>query len=128
MTAADGEPVDAGVAEALGHLQGAALELIAAARATLDALEGVVSDPRSLAPLLETVTEVGRMAADAARTYAARAGEGPAAAGGPRAGGRGSTDPGAPDAPGPAGGSSGDGPGPAPPRRTRTRVERIQVS
>lgn len=58
--------------EALGHLQTAALELIAAARASLEALEKVVADPRVLGPLLETASGVGRAAAQAARSYAAR--------------------------------------------------------
>lgn len=63
-------------AGAVGHLQAAALELIAAARASLDALERVVADPQALAPLVDTVSELGRMAAEAARSYGARAAPG----------------------------------------------------
>lgn len=70
---AEGEPRSA---EALGHLQAAALELIAAARASLEALERVVADPQALAPIVETASELGRMAAEAARSYMARSAPG----------------------------------------------------
>lgn len=68
-------------ADTLGHLQAAALELIAAARASLEALERVVADPQALAPLVETASELGRMAAEAARSYVTRAAPGHQAAG-----------------------------------------------
>ena len=45
--------------EAIGHLQAAALEMIAAARAFLDLAEDLVADP---APLLALATAVGELA------------------------------------------------------------------
>ena len=69
----DGGPGAAGSApdgrsEVLAHLQEAALQLIGAARATLDAAEAAVRDPEalgSLSPLME-------MAGDLLRSMAAR--------------------------------------------------------
>lgn len=49
-------------AEALAHLQAAALELVAAARAALDVVEDAVSDPEKLAPLVSVVADVARRA------------------------------------------------------------------
>ena len=45
--------------EALGHLQRAVLEMIQAARATLDLLEDMVAEPQSLAAI---VVEAGHLA------------------------------------------------------------------
>jgi hypothetical protein len=48
------------VGEGVAHLQTAARELIAAARAFLDAAEGVVEDPSSGEALLDTLGDVAR--------------------------------------------------------------------
>ena len=49
-------------AEAVAHLQAAALELVAAARAALDVVEEAVSDPQRLAPLVTMIAEIARVA------------------------------------------------------------------
>lgn len=46
------------IAEAFGHLQRAAIELIAAARSTLDVIEDAVSDPSALADLLSRLSQM----------------------------------------------------------------------
>lgn len=61
--------------EALSHLQAAAIELVEAARATLDVVDGLVRDPAVLQDLLTTVQETARGAAATAR-------RGPEASGG----------------------------------------------
>lgn len=48
--------------EGVEHLQAAARELIAAARAALDVAEEVVNDPESLSTLAGTLTSVGDLA------------------------------------------------------------------
>lgn len=48
------------VAEAAGHLQTAALEVIAAVRALLDAAEAVVKDPTSAAAAASTLADKAR--------------------------------------------------------------------
>jgi hypothetical protein len=48
--------------DGLEHLQAAALELIAAARAALDVAEEVVNDPESLASLAGSLSTVGDVA------------------------------------------------------------------
>lgn len=50
---------DDSVREAVGHLQGAALELVAAARAVLDLAEEMIRDP---AELLALATAAARLA------------------------------------------------------------------
>jgi hypothetical protein len=45
------------VAEAIVHLQRAAIELIAAARATLDLVEDVVNDPAALTDFLARMSQ-----------------------------------------------------------------------
>lgn len=69
-----------GLADALGHLQTAAVSMVAAARAALDAAEQLARDP---APLLEMVADAAR----AARTPT----NGGGAAPGPGAGARSAT-------------------------------------
>lgn len=68
---ADGERAQ----EAIDHLQGAALELIAAFRAVLDVAEEAIREPQALRDLIATTAR--------AATHAA----GQAAGGGPTAGG-----------------------------------------
>lgn len=53
-------------AEAVDHLQSAALEMIAAARAFLDVVEDVVADPDKVAEVVATVGSVADAAARAA--------------------------------------------------------------
>jgi hypothetical protein len=60
-------------AEGLGHLQTAALELIAAARAFLDVSEELVRDPGTADAISAAISSL----ANAARTAAARAGTAP---------------------------------------------------
>ena len=48
--------------EGVEHLQAAARELIAAARAALDVAEEVVNDPESIATLAGTLASVGEVA------------------------------------------------------------------
>jgi hypothetical protein len=95
---------DERAAEAVDHLQAAALELIEAARAFLDVAEELVSDRDRLSDLADTV---GEMAVAAGRLVRPVAGTGPG-------GTPGADDPGAPRHP-----TSGR---PTPP------VERIPVS
>lgn len=52
---APGDEADDRAGDALGHLQAAAQELIAAARAFLDVAEEVVEDPKAGEALLETL-------------------------------------------------------------------------
>jgi hypothetical protein len=80
--------------EALGHVQAAVLEMLAAARVALDLIEGVVTEPAMLAPLVALLTDLGRAAttgaartAEAARTAGAAA-ESAASSGESRANGR----------------------------------------
>jgi hypothetical protein len=54
-------------AEAVDHLQAAATELIAAARAFLDVVEDVVADRDKVAEVVATVGDVADVAARAAR-------------------------------------------------------------
>jgi hypothetical protein len=95
--------------EALEHLQRAALEMIQAARAALDLVEDVVTDPSSL---LSFAAEVGHLA-HAVMTAAA---DGAAATSGA-------------DFTGAAAASDGAAPPPGPPHRhpSRRGVERIPV-
>ena len=53
------EPTDR-AGEALGHLQAAARELIAASRAFLDVVEEVVDDPKAGDALLESLGDLTR--------------------------------------------------------------------
>lgn len=48
--------------EALRHLQSAAVELVAAARATLDVIDDLVRDPSALQDLLATVQHAAQTA------------------------------------------------------------------
>lgn len=56
------EPHDDRAREGLEHLQTAALELIAAARAFLDVAEDLVHDPAKAADLVSAVGEVAEVA------------------------------------------------------------------
>ena len=84
--AADG----GGRSEVLAHLQEAALQLIGAARATLDAAEAAVRDPEalgSLSPLVEMAGDLFRaMAERGAAAWPGQPGGRPS--GGPEGGGR----------------------------------------
>lgn len=51
--------------EALRHLQTAAIELVAAARATLDVVDDLVRDPSALHDLMATVQRAAQAAAGA---------------------------------------------------------------
>jgi hypothetical protein len=65
LTTSDGEMsagAQARAREGFEHLQTAARELIAAARAALDVAEEVVNDPESLASLAGTLATVGDVA------------------------------------------------------------------
>jgi len=53
--------------EVLAHLQKAALELVAAARSTLDLFEAALREPDILDPLISTAADVLRTAADLGR-------------------------------------------------------------
>jgi hypothetical protein len=53
-------------AEGLAHLQAAAREMLAAARAMLDVVEGLVEDPKAVTALVDTVGAVVRDAAKSA--------------------------------------------------------------
>ncbi|MBA2282973.1 MAG: hypothetical protein H0W25_17325 [Acidimicrobiia bacterium] len=57
---------DGRAAEGLAHLQAAAREMIAAARAMLDVAEGLVEDPAVVTAMVDTVGSVVRGAAQAA--------------------------------------------------------------
>lgn len=59
--------LDDRAAEGLAHLQAAARELIAAARAMLDVAEGLVEDPRTVSAVVDAVGSVVRTAARAGR-------------------------------------------------------------
>lgn len=59
-------PGDAGAA-ALGHLQTAIVELVAAARAALEVVEKVVTDPDARRPLMDTAGALARAMADMGR-------------------------------------------------------------
>ena len=55
------EPVSDSARAGLEHLQAAALEMIAAARSMLDAVEELLDDPRTAASLTTAVATVGRV-------------------------------------------------------------------
>jgi hypothetical protein len=59
---------DERAAEGIGHLQAAAHEMIAAARAFLDVIEDFVGDEQKLSSVAEAVTSVARGAARSVRT------------------------------------------------------------
>ena len=70
------DPTQRGV-EGLVHLQGAAVELIAAARAFLDVVEELVTDPAAAATVIQTVAAVaGAVRAGGAPTAATQPGAG----------------------------------------------------
>jgi hypothetical protein len=54
-------------ADGLAHLQAAAREAIAAARAFLDVAEEIVGDPKAVSSIVDAVGSVVRTAADRAR-------------------------------------------------------------
>ena len=70
MTVADCAAVDAEdrAAEGLTHLQAAAREAIAAARAFLDVAEDLVADPASVAAIADALGSVVRTAAQRGRS------------------------------------------------------------
>jgi hypothetical protein len=61
-------PVDERATEAFGHLQRALLEMIQAARATLDLVEDIVAEPQTLAA---TIAGIARLVAAASASHAA---------------------------------------------------------
>jgi hypothetical protein len=60
-------PIDERATEALGHVQRALLEMIEAAKATLDLVEDVVADPQSLAAVVAAVGHLVQGMATSAR-------------------------------------------------------------
>jgi hypothetical protein len=57
----DPDPSRDGARDALDHLQAAARELIAAARAALDVAEGLVDDPEVVASVAGTAGRIGHV-------------------------------------------------------------------
>jgi hypothetical protein len=72
------DSVEAQAAEGLEHLQAAALELLAAARAFIDVADGVIREPGAAATIVSVAAAVGR--AVLAGASGAPAGEEPQAA------------------------------------------------
>ncbi|HZT65270.1 MAG TPA: hypothetical protein VFA11_05730 [Acidimicrobiales bacterium] len=65
--------------DALAHLRSAMLELVGAARAALDVVEEVVSEPEHLTNLVASLAELGRLFASAPRPGGTPAAEEPEA-------------------------------------------------
>src|SRR5262245_60689096 len=61
---------DERAARGVEHLQAAAMEMIAAARAFLDVVEDVVADPEKVADVVSAVSSVARDVGDAAKDVA----------------------------------------------------------
>lgn len=73
--------------EGLEHLQAAAREMLAAARAMLDVMEELVEDPSSVTALMSSLGAAARAAAAGWPFTGARSGEGPSSADGGGPGG-----------------------------------------